>query len=59
MTKETWGRVCNELLKTVGKSNYTTWIAPLRMIDMAEGIAALARFRAQQKAADAQADAHG
>ena len=26
---------------------------------MAEGIAALARFRAQQKAADAQADAHG
>ncbi|RWR45398.1 chromosomal replication initiator protein DnaA [Sinirhodobacter ferrireducens] len=40
MTKETWGRVCNELLKTVGKSNYTTWIAPLRMIDMSEGIAA-------------------
>lgn len=40
MSDETWGRVCNELLKTVGKSNYSTWIAPLRMTGIAEGIAA-------------------
>ncbi|WBL33293.1 chromosomal replication initiator protein DnaA [Sinirhodobacter sp. HNIBRBA609] len=40
MTDETWGRVCDELLKSVGKNNYSTWIAPLRLIEMSEGIAA-------------------
>ncbi|OCX63408.1 chromosomal replication initiation protein DnaA [Thioclava sp. SK-1] len=40
MTEETWGRVCNELEKTVGKNNYLTWIAPLRVITVDEGIAA-------------------
>jgi len=40
MTEETWGQVCNELLKAVGKNNYTTWIAPLRPVDLNGGIAA-------------------
>ncbi|MDD8022016.1 MAG: chromosomal replication initiator protein DnaA [Paracoccaceae bacterium] len=38
MTDETWGRVCNELLKTVGKNNFTSWIAPLRLIALSDGI---------------------
>ncbi len=38
MTDETWGRVCNELLKTVGKNNFTSWIAPLRLIELSDGI---------------------
>jgi len=41
MTEEAWGRVCNELLKTVGKTNFTTWIAPLQLIGLDDGIAAL------------------
>lgn len=40
MSEESWGRVCNELLKSVGKSNYNTWIAPLRMTGVDGGIAA-------------------
>ncbi|KFI28871.1 chromosomal replication initiator protein DnaA [Paenirhodobacter enshiensis] len=40
MSDESWGRVCNELLKSVGKSNFTTWIAPLRMTGVEDGIAA-------------------
>lgn len=46
MTDETWGRVCNELQKTVGQNNYTTWIAPLELIDLDDGIAS---FRAPTK----------
>lgn len=38
MTEETWGRARNELLKTVGKNNFTTWIEPLRLTGIAEGI---------------------
>ncbi len=41
MTEETWGQVCNELLKTVGKNNYTTWIAPLKPLELSEGIVAV------------------
>lgn len=41
MTEETWGQVCNELLKSVGKTNYTTWIAPLQLIGLNDGIAAI------------------
>ena len=40
MTEETWGRARNELLKTVGKNNFTTWIEPLRIVDLCDGIAA-------------------
>ncbi|AQS49633.1 chromosomal replication initiation protein DnaA [Thioclava nitratireducens] len=39
MTDETWGQVCNELQKAVGQNNYTTWIAPLELIDLEDGIA--------------------
>ena len=40
MTQETWGRVQDEILKSVGKNNFATWIEPLRIIDLSEGIAA-------------------
>ncbi|KEO54248.1 chromosomal replication initiation protein [Thioclava pacifica DSM 10166] len=46
MTDDTWGRVCNELQKTVGQNNYTTWIAPLELIHLEDGIAS---FRAPTK----------
>lgn len=46
MSEEIWGRVCNELLKTVGKSNFTTWIAPLRLNSVN---AAIASFDAPTK----------
>lgn len=39
MSDEIWGRVCNELLKSIGKSNFTTWIAPLRLSGIDAGIA--------------------
>ncbi len=39
MTEETWGRIRNELLKTVGKSNFTSWIEPLRFAALKGGIA--------------------
>lgn len=41
MTNEIWGQVCNELLKTVGKNNYTTWIAPLQLLGLNDGIISL------------------
>jgi chromosomal replication initiator protein len=28
MTDETWGQVREELLKAVGKNNFSAWIAP-------------------------------
>ncbi|TQS71485.1 chromosomal replication initiator protein DnaA [Rhodobacteraceae bacterium] len=40
MTEDTWGRVCDELQKSVGKNNYLTWIAPLKVIEVNDGIAA-------------------
>ena len=40
MTEETWGRVCVELRKAVGPNNFTTWIEPLKLVDLSEGIAA-------------------
>ncbi|KFE34090.1 chromosomal replication initiator protein DnaA [Thioclava atlantica] len=39
MTDDTWGRVCNELEKSVGQNNFSTWIAPLEPIELAGGIA--------------------
>lgn len=41
MTNELWGQVCNELLKSVGKNNYTTWIAPLQLVGLSDGIVSL------------------
>ena len=43
MTEETWGQVRDELLKAVGRSNYTTWIEPLQFTELSEGVA---RFNA-------------
>ncbi|WP_339109460.1 chromosomal replication initiator protein DnaA [Thioclava sp. GXIMD4216] len=40
MTEDTWGRVCDELQKSVGKNNFLTWIAPLKVIEVEDGIAA-------------------
>jgi chromosomal replication initiator protein len=40
MTEETWGQVRNEILKSVGKNNFSTWIEPLRILDLTDGIAA-------------------
>jgi chromosomal replication initiator protein len=39
MTKDTWGQVCNALQKTIGRNNYLTWIEPLRLKDLSDGIA--------------------
>ena len=39
MTKETWGQVCNALQKTIGRNNYVTWIEPLRLSGLSDGIA--------------------
>ena len=39
MTQEQWGQLKQELLKTVGKNNYTNWIEPLELSDVSEGIA--------------------
>lgn len=41
MSEETWGRVRNELLKSVGKTNFSTWIAPLSLLGVDEGIASI------------------
>ena len=39
MTNETWGRVQQELLKRMGKNNYTTWIEPLKLTQLKNGVA--------------------
>ncbi len=39
MTNETWVLVKAELLKRVGKNNYTTWIEPLSLTDFNDGVA--------------------
>lgn len=39
MTNETWGQVREELIKRVGKNNYTTWIEPLRLSHLKNGVA--------------------
>jgi chromosomal replication initiator protein len=43
MTEEIWGQVRDELLKAVGRSNYTTWIEPLQFTELTDGVA---RFNA-------------
>ena len=39
MTDESWGLVRDELLKTLGKNNFVTWIEPLRLAGLKDGIA--------------------
>ena len=39
MTQEKWGQLREQLLKTVGKNNYTTWIEPLEFQDLNDGVA--------------------
>jgi len=39
MTNETWGQVCQELIKRVGKNNFVTWIEPLKLADLDSGVA--------------------
>ena len=42
MTNETWGQVRNELLKSLGKNNFVTWIEPLKYSGLRDGIARFA-----------------
>jgi chromosomal replication initiator protein len=39
MTNETWGLVREELIKRIGKNNYVTWIEPLKLSDLKNGVA--------------------
>ncbi|SNX69696.1 chromosomal replication initiator protein DnaA [Cereibacter ovatus] len=39
MTNETWVQVREGLLKRVGKNNFVTWIEPLRLTGLSEGVA--------------------
>lgn len=39
MTHEAWGRLRDDLIKRVGKNNYTTWIEPLHLTELSEGVA--------------------
>ena len=40
MTRDQWGQVQQELCKTVGQNNYKTWIEPLELSSIENGIAA-------------------
>ncbi len=39
MENDTWGRVQQDLLKAVGKNNYTNWIEPLEFDSVKDGVA--------------------
>jgi chromosomal replication initiator protein len=39
MTEDSWGRVRDELIKTVGKNNFASWIEPLSLSELKDGIA--------------------
>jgi len=39
MTDDTWGLLRKRLLKTVGQNNFTTWIEPLELDQVAGGVA--------------------
>jgi chromosomal replication initiator protein len=39
MTNETWGLVREELINRVGRNNYVTWIEPLKLSTMQDGVA--------------------
>ena len=38
MTQDQWGLLKTKLLKSVGKNNYATWIEPLELADLADGV---------------------
>ncbi len=39
MTNESWGRACEDLLKSIGSNNFTTWIKPLKFKELNNGVA--------------------
>jgi chromosomal replication initiator protein len=39
MTNETWGLIREELINRVGKNNYATWIEPLKLSHLRNGVA--------------------
>lgn len=39
MTNEAWGKLRETLTQRIGKNNYTTWIEPLRLSVLADGVA--------------------
>ena len=43
MTNETWGQVCVDLARTIGKNNFAAWIEPLEFDAIEDGVA---RFHA-------------
>lgn len=42
MTQDQWGQLKQDLLKTIGKSNYKSWIEPLELSHVEEGVATFA-----------------
>ena len=39
MTDDIWGEICAELQDQFGENNYKTWIAPLKLNGIADGVA--------------------
>ncbi len=39
MNVDSWGQVRKQLLKTIGKNNFTTWIEPLKLSELKDGVA--------------------
>ena len=39
MTREQWGELKQDLLRTVGQNNFKTWIEPLEFAELSEGVA--------------------
>lgn len=39
MTDDIWGEICAELKDQIGDNNYKTWIAPLKLNGISEGVA--------------------
>ncbi|VDC20371.1 chromosomal replication initiator protein DnaA [Pseudogemmobacter humi] len=39
MTNETWGQIREGLINRVGRNNYTTWIEPLKLSQLRNGVA--------------------
>jgi chromosomal replication initiator protein len=39
MTNDTWGSVREDLVKRVGRNNYVTWIEPLKLSALSDGVA--------------------
>ncbi|EKE17638.1 MAG: chromosomal replication initiation protein, partial [uncultured bacterium] len=38
MTNDAWGRVRETLATRIGKNNYTSWIEPLRLVGLTDGV---------------------